>query len=249
VRANTGTRSENGQGTTAEIRLALTSRFHRKMILLATNDALPELFPPRGYVGPGELRLARDRSGADSGTARHGDGGGEPNPARTLVSRAVAEALAGRHPAALALLADAEAALEDGDTSARLLIDLDRAQVLLETGDLAGADEAAAAALRLARREREDRWAALAGLSAALVHLARGRRNEARSRLGEAVRRFARDGDALRQLQCHYLLGEIAYLAEDPIRAGSHYRDALGIARTAREQAWIELLTLRFEHR
>jgi tetratricopeptide (TPR) repeat protein len=219
------------------------------MILLPANDALPELLPPRGYVGSDELRLVHDRSGADSGTARHGDAGAAPRAARTLVSRAVAEALAGRHPAALALLAEAGAAFEDGDGSARLLVHLNRAQVLLETGDLAGADEAAAAALRLARREREDRWAALAGLSAALVHLARGRRNEARARLGEAVRQFARDGDALRQIQCHYLLGEIAYLAEDPIRAGSHYRDALGIARGAREQAWIELLTLRFEHR
>jgi tetratricopeptide (TPR) repeat protein len=219
------------------------------VVSLLQVDVLPELLPPRGYVGSDELRLVRDRSGADSGTARHGDAGDAPNPARTLVSRAVAEALAGRHPAALALLAEAEAALEDGDTSARLLIDLDRAQVLLETGDLAAADEAAAAALRLARREREDRWAALAGLSAALVHLARGRRNQARTRLGEAVRQFARASDALRQLQCHYLLGEIAYLAEDPIRAGSHYRDALSVARAAREQAWIELLTLRFEHR
>jgi len=219
------------------------------MILLATDDVLPELLPPRGYVGSDELRLLPDRSRADSGTARHGDGGDEPSPARTLVSRAVAEALAGRHPDALALLAEAEATLEDGDGSARLLVYVNRAQVLLETGDLVAADEAAAAALRLARREREDHWAALAGLSAALVHLARGRRNEARTRLGGAVRQFARDGDALRQLQCHFLLGEIAYLAEDPIRAGSHYRDALGIARAAREQAWIELLTLRFEHR
>lgn len=219
------------------------------MILLPMNDVLPELLPPRGYVGPDELRLDRDRSGAQNGTPGDAGAGDEPNSARTLVSHAVAEALAGRHPAALALLAEADAALADGDASARLLIEVNRAQVLLETGDLARADEAAATALRLARREKEVRWAALAGLSAALVHLARGRRNEARARLGEAARLFARGGDALRQLQCHYLLGEIAYLAEDPIRAGSHYRDALGIARDAREQAWIELLTLRFEHR
>jgi hypothetical protein len=50
-------------------------------------------------------------------------------------------------------------------------------------------------------------------------------------------------------VQCHYLLGEIAYLGEDPIRAGAHYRDALAIARAAEAQEWIELLTLRFEHR
>jgi tetratricopeptide (TPR) repeat protein len=130
-----------------------------------------------------------------------------------------------------------------------LLLSVNRAQVLLETGDLPGAEELALAALRLARRERNDRWAALAGLSVSLVQLARGRRNDARARLGEAVRLFARAGDARRQVQCHYLLGEIAYLGEDPIRAGAHYRDALGIARAAHEQAWIELLTLRFEHR
>jgi ATP/maltotriose-dependent transcriptional regulator MalT len=166
-----------------------------------------------------------------------------------LVARAVERALAGRLAEALTLLDEARSAAVGADAPVRLMVALNRAQALLESGDLAGADDEAAGALRLARHERRDRWAALAGLSAALVHLARGRRNQARTRLGEAVRQLARDGDALRQLQCHYLLGEIAYLAEDPIRAGSHYRDALGIARAAREQAWIELLTLRFEHR
>lgn len=207
------------------------------MTIVATmNDLLPELLPPRGYVAPDELLPADDRAGASS-------------EAHALIARAVAEALNGRASAALALLDEAGAATEAGDASARLLLDINRSQLLLESGDLAGADEAAAAGLRLARRERRDRWAAFAGLSAALVHLARGRRNEARTRLGEAVRLFARGDDAVRQVQCHYLLGEIAYLGEDPIRAGSHYRDALGIARAAREQAWIDLLTLRFEHR
>jgi hypothetical protein len=126
---------------------------------------------------------------------------------------------------------------------------MNRAQALLEAGELALADDEAAAALRLARREKQDRWVALASLCAALVALARGRRADARTRLGEAARRFARAGDALRQVQCHYLLGEIAYLGEDPIRAGAHYRDALAIARAAEAQEWIELLTLRFEHR
>lgn len=212
-------------------------------------DVLPELLPPRGYVAAEEVLPAGDRSGADAGAPERPSDDTGPNAPRAIVSRAVAAALAGDHPAALALLGEARAALAEGDSAARLLLEVNRAQVLLETGDLVGADEAAAAALRLARRERRDGWAALAGLSAALVHLARGRRNEARTRLGEAVRLFARGGEALRQVQCHYLLGEIAYLGEDPIRAGSHYRDALGIARAAGEQAWIDLLTLRFEHR
>jgi len=201
------------------------------------HDLLPELLPPRGYVHPDEVASAGDPS-----LARR-------EAAVELVARAVERALAGLSAEALTLLDEARAAVAGADAAVRLMVALNRAQALLESGDLAAADDEAAGALRLARHERRDRWAALAGLSAALVHLARGRRNEARVRLGEAVRHFARDGDALRQLQCHYLLGELAYLAEDPIRAGSHYRDALGIARAAREQAWIELLTLRFEHR
>lgn len=204
---------------------------------LTAHDLLPELLPPRGYVRPDEVAPAGDPS-------REGR-----EEVVELVARAVERALAGRLAEALTLLDEARSAAVGADAPVRLMVALNRAQALLESGDLAGADDEAAGALRLARHERRDRWAALAGLSAALVHLARGRRNQARTRLGEAVRQLARDGDALRQLQCHYLLGEIAYLAEDPIRAGSHYRDALGIARAAREQAWIELLTLRFEHR
>jgi tetratricopeptide (TPR) repeat protein len=200
-------------------------------------DALPELLPPRGYVAPDEVAPAEDAPRAPW------------EAACTLVSRAMDRALAGQPFEALALLDEARSAAAGADASVRLLVRLNRVQVLLETGDLAAADEEAEGALRLARSERRDRWAALAGVGYALVHLARGRRNEARTRLGEAVRLFARHRDELRQLQCHYLLGEIAYLAEDPIRAGSHYRDALGIARSAHEQAWIELLTLRFEHR
>lgn len=204
---------------------------------LTAHDLLPELLPPRGFVHPDEVAPVDDpsRSGREAAVA--------------LVNRAVERALAGEPSAALTLLDEASAAAAGADAAVRLMVALNRAQALLESGDLAGADVEAAGALRLARHERKDRWAALAGLCSALVHLARGRRNEARARLGEAVRHFARDGGALRQLQCHYLLGEIAYLAEDPIRAGSHYRDALGVARAAREQAWIELLTLRFEHR
>jgi ABC-type Fe3+/spermidine/putrescine transport system ATPase subunit len=36
---------------------------------------------------------------------------------------------------------------------------------------------------------------------------------------------------------------------EDPIRAGSHYRDGLGLARASGAVGTVELLTLRFEHR
>jgi tetratricopeptide (TPR) repeat protein len=212
-------------------------------------DVLPELLPPRGYVAPDELHTRGGRSGAAWEARLAAVRADHRAATRDLIARGVTEALAGRHGAALAALDEAARSLEPADTPGRLLLMLNRAQALLETGDLAAADELAADALRLALREREDRWIALATLSAALVHLARGRRGEARNRLGDAVRQLARDGDTLRQVQCHYLLGEIAYLAEDPIRAGSHYRDALGVARAAHEQEWIDLLTLRFEHR
>jgi tetratricopeptide (TPR) repeat protein len=206
------------------------------MIELAT-DALPELLSPRGYVTPAEVAPAGHptRAGHDAACA--------------LVDRAIGEALASRPAAALALLDEAAAAAMGASAAVRLVVALNRAQALLECGDLSGADEEATKALRLARHERSERWAGLASIGLALVHLARGRRNDARTRLAEAVRQLAREGDPLRRLQCHYLLGEIAWLAEDPIRAGAHYRDALGLARAAREQAWIELLTLRFEHR
>jgi tetratricopeptide (TPR) repeat protein len=197
-------------------------------------DLLPELLPPRGYVAPGEVVVADDAADAVA-------------ELRVLVAGAVAAALAGRHAEALQLLDRAQPA--GSSPAGRLLIGMNRAQALLEAGELALADDEAAAALRLARREKQDRWVALASLCAALVALARGRRADARTRLGDAVRLFARAGDPLRQVQCHYLLGEIAYLGEDPIRAGAHYRDALGVAREADAQEWIELLTLRFEHR
>jgi tetratricopeptide (TPR) repeat protein len=169
--------------------------------------------------------------------------------ARALLNRAVAAALAGEGDAADRHLAAAERALGGGDAFGRLLVLVNRAQLLLDDGDVDAAAEQAAAALRLSRREREDYWTALAGVSVALASLARGRRNAARTHLSDAARLFARFGDALRQVQCHYLLGEVAYMGEDPIRAGSHYRDALAIARPAEAQEWIELLTLRFEHR
>lgn len=198
-------------------------------------DVLPDLLPPRGFVAPDEIRAGGGPSHALSDSVA------------TLVLRAVAEAMDGRHHAALAMLE--ETSLPVHDAASHLLVLLKRAQLLLETGDLARAHDEAKAALRLARREKREGWIALASLGAALVHVARGRRADARARLGEAVRLFARTGDALRQVQCHYLLGEIAYAGDDPIRAGAHYRDALALARPAGEQEWVELLTLRFEHR
>jgi tetratricopeptide (TPR) repeat protein len=203
-------------------------------MLRPVSDLLPELLPPRGYVAPGEVVAADDAADAVA-------------ELRVLVAGAVAAALAGPHAEALQLLDRAQPA--GSSPAGRLLIGMNRAQALLEAGELALADDEAAAALRLARREKQDHWVALASLGAALVGLARGRRADARGRLGDAVRLFARAGDPLRQVQCHYLLGEIAYLGEDPIRAGAHYRDALGVAREADAQEWIELLTLRFEHR
>lgn len=169
--------------------------------------------------------------------------------ARQRLNAAIARALAGDPSAALAEIDAAEAAISADDAFGRLLVLLNRAHALLDRGDIRAASATAADALRMARREKDEYGTALANLTSALSHLSRGRRNEARARLGDAVRAFARYGDALRQIQCHYLLGEIAYSGEDPIRAGTHYRDGLAIARPAGAQSWIERLTLRFEHR
>jgi tetratricopeptide (TPR) repeat protein len=187
----------------------------------------------------------RPLESAGPGASAH-DG---PARGRQRLNAAIALALAGDPSAALVELDAAEAEIGPDDAFGRLLVLLNRAQAWLERGDLRPASAAAADALRMARREKQEYWTALAGLSVALTHLARGRYNEARARLGEAARTFARHGDALRQIQCHYLLGEVAYIGEDPIRAGTHYRDGLAVARPAGAQAWIELLTLRFEHR
>lgn len=207
-------------------------------------DAIGLLSPP-GDDPP----LLETMPGTASGESEPGAPAGGPDRGRRRLNAAIGLALDGDSDAALAELAAAEAAMGGEDAFGRLLVVLNRAQVLLERGEVRAAATAAADALRAARREKHDYAAALAGLGVALTHLARGRRNEARARLGEAVRTFARYGDALRQLQCHYLLGEVAYAGEDPIRAGSHYRDALAVARPAGAQEWIELLTLRFEHR
>lgn len=174
---------------------------------------------------------------------------GGPEHARAMVNRAVAAALSAEWSQAQSLLGDASTALGEGDRWGRQLVRLNRAAILLLADDLTGAADAAADALRAGRREKEEHWVALASLAAASVHRARGVRNEARSRLVEAARGFVRAGDTLRAVQSHYLLGEIAYEAEDPIRAGSHYRDGLAIAREVGAAEAIELLTLRFEHR
>jgi hypothetical protein len=208
-------------------------------------DAIGLLSPP----GDDPPSLETVSGWATWDTASGASAGGAPVRGRRRLNAAIGLALGGDPHAALAELAEAEAAMGEGDAYGRLLVVLNRAQVLLESGEVRAAAAAAANGLRMARREKHDYGAALAGLGVALTHLARGRRNEARARLGEAVRTFARYGDALRQVQCHYLLGEVAYIGEDPIRAGSHYRDALAVARPAGAQEWTELLTLRFEHR
>jgi tetratricopeptide (TPR) repeat protein len=197
-------------------------------------DTLPELLPPRGYASASDF------------VPPAGDG---LAAAHALVNHAIEAGIAGNAEDALRQLAEAEQALEPGDELGRLLVLANRSQALVDLGELASASDVAASALRLARREKRDDWIALASLGVALTSLARGRRNDARTRLGEAVRLFERFGDALRQVQCHYLLGEVAWIGEDPIRAGSHYRDALAIARAEAMQPWIDLLTLRFEHR
>ena len=126
---------------------------------------------------------------------------------------------------------------------------INRAMALAARLELAAAHDAAADTLRLGRRSRNDYRAALGGIALACVHHARGTRNEARARVAEALRALVRAGDRLRIVQCHYLLGELAYEAEDPIRAGAHYRDGLSVARDAGVAPLVELLNLRFEHR
>lgn len=138
------------------------------------------------------------------------------------------------------------AAPDDADLA---LVQANRAAALVGLGRLRKAEDAGAESLRTARRLKDDALTAVGGFALGMAHLARGRRADARTRLGDAVRGFHRTGDVLRQVQCHHLLGEIAYDGEDPIRAGSHYRDALGLARLAGAVDAVELLTLRFEHR
>jgi ATP/maltotriose-dependent transcriptional regulator MalT len=201
-------------------------------------DALPDLPPPGGYVRP-EGWESYDEAPAGEAWRRF---------AGPLEAGIEAE-LAGDAAGALRRFDEAARELPPDAPFGRLLLGINRAQALLAADDAAGADAQAVAALRLARREKNEHWTALASLGAALVHLARGRRSAARERLAEAVRGFTRHGDLLRLIQCHFLLGEVAYLGEDIARAGSHYRQGAALAREAGEQEWVELLGLRFEHR
>jgi tetratricopeptide (TPR) repeat protein len=199
-------------------------------------------FPPAGLPEAAALLLGGDAAGA-AGAYRAGMG---DEPHRGAVGVAVAEGVMGRYEAALAGFEGAAPAPGDLDLA---IAQANRSAALLGLGRLGLAERAAADALRAGRRTRDGAVTAVGGLASALAHLARGRRADARARLGEAVRGFAQAGDVLRQVQCHHLLGEIAYDAEDPIRAGSHYRDALALARPAAMDGAVRLLTLRFEHR
>ncbi|HYR08245.1 MAG TPA: hypothetical protein VEQ60_10770, partial [Longimicrobium sp.] len=177
---------------------------------------------------------------------------GDAGPAarsRAMLGLAAVTGVRGEYEAALDAIAAAEAAGPAPDDADLALLLANRSAVLLGMGKLGKAEHMGAEALRAGRRLKDDYLAAIGGFAAALAHLARGRRNDARTRLAESVRAFARAGDVLRQVQCHHLLGEIAYDGEDPIRAGAHYRDGLGLARTAGAVGTVELLTLRFEHR
>ncbi|HEY0155011.1 MAG TPA: hypothetical protein VGB92_23575 [Longimicrobium sp.] len=181
-------------------------------------------------------------------TARNALAGDAAELGRAEVNLGIVAALRGDTDEALARFAAAEAAA-DGDEWTLLLVQANRAVAQVARNELAAAQESAEAALKTGRRARDDHRAALGGLALACVHHARGVRNEARTRLAEAVRAFTRAGDRLRMVQCHFMLGEIAYEAEDPIRAGSHYRDGLAVAREAGAAELVELLSLRFEHR
>jgi tetratricopeptide (TPR) repeat protein len=167
---------------------------------------------------------------------------------RAELGLAVCTAIRGDLAGALAGIDGAMQGAAPDDADLVLLL-ANRAAALVGLGRLRKAEDAAAEALRAGRRLKDEPLTAVGGFALAMAHLARGRRADARTKLAEAVRGFARAGDVLRQVQCHHLLGEIAYDGEDPIRAGAHYRDALGLARPAGAVRSVELLTLRFEHR
>lgn len=180
--------------------------------------------------------------------ARNALAGDAAEHGRAEVNLGIVAALRGDTDEALERFAAAEAHA-DGDEWTLLLVQANRAVAQVARNELAAAQDSAEAALKTGRRARDDHRTALGGLALACVHHARGVRNEARTRLAEAVRAFTRAGDRLRMVQCHCMLGEIAYEAEDPIRAGSHYRDGLAVAREAGAAELVELLSLRFEHR
>ena len=200
-----------------------------------------------------ESAAARIHAGLldDAETAARNALAGDPaEHGRAEVNLGVIAALRGDTDEALARFAAAEtAAHAAGDEWTLFLVQANRAVAQVARNELAAAQASAEAALKTGRRAKDDHRAALGGVALALAHHARGVRNEARTRLAEAVRAFTRAGDRLRMVQCHFMLGEIAYEAEDPIRAGSHYRDGLAVAREAGATGLVELLSLRFEHR
>jgi len=177
------------------------------------------------------------------------DGAPAAHRFRARVGTCVATGARGDYEAALEGLAAAEEAGGMAGDADHALLQANRASALVGVGRSGKAEDAAADSLRAGRRMKDEQATAAGHFVLALAHLSRGRRGDARARLSDAVRGFARAGDVLRQVQCHHLLGEIAYDGEDPIRAGSHYRDALGLARLAGAVETVELLTLRFEHR
>jgi tetratricopeptide (TPR) repeat protein len=197
---------------------------------------------PGGFaVPPGsaaEPLLAGDKEGAEAAIRA----GAEADP----VALAALLGARGRYQEAIDLL---DGAGEPDDDIRKAVASANRASALIGLGRLEDAERAARTALRAGRRGRDPGAEAIGALALALTQLARGRAAAARSALGDAVRAFAVTGDVHRQVQCHHLLGEIAYSGEDPIRAGSHYRDALALARGAGMDAAVEHLTLLFEHR
>jgi hypothetical protein len=192
--------------------------------------------------------LAGDLAAAEAGWMAAADADAGAGAAAARLGLALVAALRGQPAESADRLADVERA-HGPDDPLHVLARLNRASALAAAGLSAVGEAAAAEALRAARRIKSPALEAAAAFASALAVLARGRRNTARSRLGEALRGFTRLGDRLRMIQCHHLLGEIAYEAEDPIKAGSHYRDGLGLARAANATAAVELLMLRFEHR
>jgi hypothetical protein len=203
--------------------------------------ALNESAAARIHAGMLDDAETAARQALDAGAAEH---------ARAEVNLGVVAALRGGTDEALARFAAAEAAAHaEGDEWTLFLVQANRAVAQVARNELEAAQRSAEAALRTGRRARDDHRAALGGMALALAHHARGVRNEARTRLAESVRALTRAGDRLRMVQCHFMLGEIAYEAEDPIRAGPHYRDGLAVAREAGATALVELLSLRFEHR
>jgi tetratricopeptide (TPR) repeat protein len=246
--------AEGGLGEAAAARLATEWPAARSAAEHAAARALEAGSADGEADALGELGACALLSGrldeAEAFYRRMLDGDAGPGPRfRAALGLAVLAGIRGDYQAALDGIAAAEAAGPVADDADLTLLLANRSAALLGLGRLDRAERAGADALRAGRRMKDDYLAAIGGFAMALAHLARGRRNDARTRLAESVRAFTRAGDVLRQVQCHHLLGEIAYDGEDPIRAGAHYRDGLGLARSAGAAGTVELLTLRFEHR